>query len=257
MVPIRARRQNSDRAVHAFAHERRSAPGNHRRRTRTVDRPEGTARHLDERSVAPQRRQRRRVWRTWQRRVRPQPVWWRRVRPGLHDYLLAERSARASDSGSQDSAGGSLMPPLFRSQTHSSILVPSRRGGVTRNQVVCSLDRLIVTQDSSLTTAGVQLVDGKMDLSVYADVVDIRGPILLPDRSVKIFARKLCSSVDSRNQPARIDTSGLSAGAAAGREQKKAKLSPAYGGETCVTALGFHMGCEKQGGDGKTGDPGK
>src|SRR5262249_14019827 len=122
---------------------------------------------------------------------------------------------------------------------------------------VCSLDRLIVTQDSSLTTAGVQLVDGKMDLSVYADVVDIRGPILLPDRSVKIFARKLCSSVDSRNQPARIDTSGLSAGAAAGREQKKAKLSPAYGGETCVTALGFHMGCEKQGGDGKTGDPGK
>src|SRR3954453_1450666 len=100
------------------------------------------------------------------------------------------------------------MPLPLRSQFHNSIEVDGRLRGTKAQQIVTALERLILTQDTAAGLANAEYVDPAKDLIVHGDVVEIRGPLVLPGRNVQVFARVLASSSDSKNQPAKIDVSG-------------------------------------------------
>jgi hypothetical protein len=154
------------------------------------------------------------------------------------------------------------MPPVFRSQMHSSITVSGRLPDSKAQQVVSALERLILTQDKAAGSANlvnVEYVDPAKDLTVYADVVEVRGPLVLPGRFVSIFARVLTGSKDSKGQAAAVDVSGAAPLAAKSRVATPAKRSPAEAGSTALSAFGTHNDKEKPGKDGAngaTGSPG-
>jgi hypothetical protein len=147
------------------------------------------------------------------------------------------------------------MPVPFRSESHSSITV----GGV--QEVVSALDPLVLTQDTAQGLTNVERVDGARDLRVYADVVIIRGPLVLPGRKVEIFARTVGALEDSKKQWAAIDVSGRPggsvdlAGGPVAKKGKTGKRSAAKAGEP--GEKGFVNLPGKPGGDGATGEAGQ
>jgi hypothetical protein len=146
------------------------------------------------------------------------------------------------------------MAPVFRSQIHSSITIDSQRPKIQAQQVVSAMERVVLTQDSKIPNA--EFVDAAKDLIVVADVVEICGPLSLPERSVKIFARVLASRADSKGQAAKIDISGNSGGNKKDRVSAPGKLSPAEAGHTALAIVGFHNPDERDGKEGARGSNG-
>ena len=75
--------------------------------------------------------------------------------------------------------------------------------------ILSSLQPLVLTQDAAApVTEGAIMIDGTKDLTVYADVVVIRGPLSLPGRSVIINARVVASENDSKGAASAIAVDG-------------------------------------------------
>lgn len=100
------------------------------------------------------------------------------------------------------------MTEIFRSQNHLTEMVRDTTDGIERFEVFTSLEPLILTQDPDTKGANVQHVASGQDLSVYGDVIRIRGPIELPGRAVQIHARILQVEKDSKGQSAAISVNG-------------------------------------------------
>lgn len=85
-----------------------------------------------------------------------------------------------------------------------------------RVTIISALQPLVLTQDTNPpTNEGAIMVVGSMDLTVYADAVVIRGPLSLPGKAVKIYARTIDTEVDSTGNPGSINVNGIDGAAPA------------------------------------------
>lgn len=72
---------------------------------------------------------------------------------------------------------------------------------------VQSAGLLVLTNDPAVT-GRVMAVPSTADVTVYADVLRIRGPLMLPGRTVRLYARRLETEMDSQRQGAAIIVDG-------------------------------------------------
>src|SRR5690349_8011911 len=128
--------------------------------------------------------------------------------------------------------------PMYRSENHR--VITTRVGDIDRDEIVSSIEPLILTQDKTATLAGVQQVATGNDLRVFADIVRIRGPIVAPGRTIEIFARVVECEDDAEKKPGSINVDGLPGLAPADPPSKPLNPSPAAKGESKVRFLGIN-----------------
>jgi hypothetical protein len=143
------------------------------------------------------------------------------------------------------------MPTPHRSENH--LVSTTRIGEIDRDDVVSSLEPLILTQDTKASMAGVQQVAPGNDLRVYVDIVRIRGPISAPGRKIEIFARMIETEVDSGKRAAEIIVDGVPGLEPQRQKQQRQRPSPAKKGEAKVRFLGFNAKDDKPGENGVNG----
>lgn len=149
------------------------------------------------------------------------------------------------------------MPDVFRSQNHLTETVRDTSDGVERFEVFSSLEPLILTQDPNAKGANVQQVASGQDLCVYGDVVRIRGPIVLPGRSVQIHARILQVEKDSKGKSAEINVDGSKGAKPPLAERSKDALKAAKAGYFENRFLHIAVFDAASGDKGKPGNTGK
>ena len=119
---------------------------------------------------------------------------------------------------------------LYDQNYHLEKLILTDRAGnrEVASLTVCTTEPLVITQDAgcNLTNRILQL-PRTADIEIWADQLTIYGPIFIPGKTIRVFARKLKVHPDSKRTPPSITVNGE-----AGKDGSPNKLPKAANGNT-------------------------